>query len=1046
MLRIFGLSNNLICTLLFVTSVASVLATAKTAFEFQQTAEAAAPSQPAAMPIEPGKTTEREISGKEEHNYQIALKAGQYAGVTVEQRGIDVVVQIKDADGKVIADVDSETRTAGEERVGLVADAPPGSRIVVKPRYSKAAAGHYAIRLAEVRAAIEKDRWLFEAHKLDANGRRLNDAGKYDEAIKQAEQSLALGEKALGPDDAYVGYLLTRLGLYERTKGDYAKAEQNLQRAITINEKALGKEDPQTAWSYQTLGLVYKARNEDAKAEQYLQQAIDLTEKTLGPEHPRLAIYLMGIAHLHQTHGDFQPATKELERALAITEKTLEPDDFMVMALTHNLGDLYLDQEDYDRAEPLIMRALQLAEQKYGPDHPNVAVPLQNLGAIAREKKEYARAIEYLERAHKIQEKSLGPRHPQTASLLLNIGNVYKQQGEYSKALEYYRQALNILQDSAGPYHDYTMMSLASIANTRAAQGDNVDAVEYQKRVDQVVEKKLELNLATGSERERLAYSDWMSHRTDRTISLHAFEFPHDRTARDLAAIAILRRKARVLDAMSGSFTALREHLQPEDQKLLDQLSTTNSELAKLALRGPGKTPPAEYNSQLSALGQQREKLEAEISHKSAGYYEPSSAVTLDAIRADIPSGAVLIEFATYRTFHPEMPEERYDDPKYIAYVIPQRGEIMWKDLGTSKEIDALIGALRPALFDPTRSDVRKLSRALDEKLMQPLRPLIGSAKQLLISPDGELNLIPFEALVDEYGHYLVQRYSITYLTTGRDLLRMTVARASKSRPVVIADPAFGEPQAVQIASLDKPDLNVATAPTQRRSITSAEDLSSVYFAPLAGTAQEAQTIKSLFPNANVLTGANASKAALKRADAPAILHIATHGFFLTGTSDKFAGTNGTRAISAKVKIENPLLRSGLALAGANLSKDTADNGILTALEASSLNLWGTKLVTLSACDTGVGEVKTGEGVYGLRRAFTLAGTETLVMSLWPVSDYVTREMMTTYYTGLKNGLGRGEALRQAELSMLKRKGREHPFYWASFIQSGEWGNLQGKR
>src|SRR5262249_49196544 len=145
---------------------------------------------------------------------------------------------------------------------------------------------------------------------------------------------------------------------------------------------------------------------------------------------------------------------------------------------------------------------------------------------------------------------------------------------------------------------------------------------------------------------------------------------------------------------------------------------------------------------------------------------------------------------------------------------------------------------------------------------------------------------------------------------------------------------------------------------------------------------------------------------------------IATHGFFLTDASGKTAGGSGTRAINAKVKIENPLLRSGLALAGANLNKDSADNGILTALEASSLNLWGTKLVTLSACDTGVGEVKTGEGVYGLRRAFTLAGTETLVMSLWPVSDYVTREMMTTYYTGLKNGLGRGEALRQAELAM----------------------------
>jgi CHAT domain-containing protein len=152
------------------------------------------------------------------------------------------------------------------------------------------------------------------------------------------------------------------------------------------------------------------------------------------------------------------------------------------------------------------------------------------------------------------------------------------------------------------------------------------------------------------------------------------------------------------------------------------------------------------------------------------------------------------------------------------------------------------------------------------------------------------------------------------------------------------------------------------------------------------------------------------------------------------------------RAIGAKVTIENPLLRSGLPLSGANVTDASGDGGILTALEASTLNLWGTKLVTLSACDTGIGEVRTGEGVYGLRRAFFLAGTETLVMSLWPVSDVVTREMMTAYYRGLKNGLGRGEALRQVQLALLARKNRRHPFYWASFIQAGEWADLDGRR
>jgi CHAT domain-containing protein len=291
---------------------------------------------------------------------------------------------------------------------------------------------------------------------------------------------------------------------------------------------------------------------------------------------------------------------------------------------------------------------------------------------------------------------------------------------------------------------------------------------------------------------------------------------------------------------------------------------------------------------------------------------------------------------------------------------------------------------------------------------------------------------------VDEHGRYLVERYSISYLTTGRDLLRIAVPRPGKNGIVVIAAPYFGEPARGALAKAQT---------TKRRSVTTGNDLDSVYFAPLAGTAVEARAIQSLFPAAAVLTGQQATKASLERLDAPRLLHIATHGFYLQEPEKKVATGNGvsTRTIQAGARIENPLLRSGLALAGANLDKNTKENGILTALEATNLNLWGTKLVTLSACESGVGEVKNGEGVYGLRRAFLLAGAESMVMSLWSVSDRVTQEMMTAYYTGLKNGMGRGEALRQTQLAMLKRAERRHPFYWASFIQSGDWRSLEGR-
>lgn len=418
-----------------------------------------------------------------------------------------------------------------------------------------------------------------------------------------------------------------------------------------------------------------------------------------------------------------------------------------------------------------------------------------------------------------------------------------------------------------------------------------------------------------------------------------------------------------------------------------------------------------------------------------------------------------MIEFAVYRPISPKAYEFITDraldpnaagEPRYVVYVVRAKGAVHGKEIGTAKEIDAAIEAYRQALRDPKRKDMQRLARTVDEKVMQPVRAFTGDATQLLISPDGALNLIPFEALVDEQGKFLIERYSVGYLTSGRDLLRLQVARASKSAPMVVADPFFGEPELPQLAKDDTHKTKQTALTPRRRSVTTGADLSSVYFAPLPGTMREAQTINSLFPDSIVSTGAQATKKLLKQADAPRILHVATHGFFLNETSQvaltrAAANANKSRSINANVRTENPLLRSGLALAGANIHKGD-DDGILTALEASGLNLWGTKLVVLSACDTGLGEVKNGEGVYGLRRALVLAGSETQVMSLWAVSDYVTRELMTSYYKGLKQGLGRNAALRQTQLEMLRRPDRQHPFYWASFIQSGEWANLDGKR
>jgi CHAT domain-containing protein/lipopolysaccharide biosynthesis regulator YciM len=1041
--RLEVVALKLACALLFAAIVLGPSVAESTANSHFQAPNPAGQPLPPTAPLLPGKAIDRELRGGERHTYQISLAAGQYADVIVEAKGIDLAVQILNATSSPLDSFHTDDQLEGKVQIGLVAESAGAYQVLVESRYPVDPPAGYSIDLREIRPATQQEQILSRARTLSLQSHTERDAGHYGAALDLAQKALVLGKEALGSDDAYVGELHTGLGAMEFAEGNPEKAAAEFQRAVQIAETAQGASKQQLVSALLGLGNVYVNSNDYPKAGEALERALKITQESQGSDSPAWANCLVAISLLHQHRGEYPRALTELQRALEIERARLKPDDPAIIKAMDSLGDLYYEMHDFDHAVPVLQQTLSLAEQRLGPNHPTVAHPLQNLGIIARRREQYALALEYLWRAEKIRENAFGVEHVAVATLLVNIANVYNTQRDYPRAIETYQRALAILEKTAGPYHEWTLMTLTVLAKAYTAQGDPSHALDYLVRMNQGAETNLALNLAIGSEHERVAYADKLAWHTSVAISFNVAEAPQDPAAADLAALMILQRKGRVVDAVADSMTGLRRSLQPDDQKLLSELSDTTANLAKAALHGPGETPGKEYQEHLDALQSRKERLEVEISRRSAGYYQRPDVVTLSAVRKAIPAGSVLIEFAVYEpyNFRPTRPEEPII-PRYAVYVIPGQGDVRWKDLGEAKQIDDEIDAYRQALRDPQRGDVRQLARALDEKLMQPVRSMGMEARHLIISPDGEQNLLPFEALVDEQGHYLIQNYSISYVTTGRDLLRMQIPRTARSEPVVIANPSFGEPQLAQVADV-----------SAHRDVTTGQGMASVYFAPLAGTAQEARELKSLFPEAKLLTGSQASKRELERVESPTILHIATHGFFLENPPDEGEDkkpVNSTkrnaRGIQATLKTDNPLLRSGLALAGANLDKDENEDGILTALEASGLNLWGTKLVTLSACDTGIGEVKNGEGVYGLRRAFIIAGAETVVMSLWPISDAVTRDLMSSYYRGLREGRGRGEALRRAQLAILNRKGHEHPFYWASFIQVGEWANLDGKR
>ena len=573
-----------------------------------------------------------------------------------------------------------------------------------------------------------------------------------------------------------------------------------------------------------------------------------------------------------------------------------------------------------------------------------------------------------------------------------------------------------------GNEHPDVASSLNNLAVLYSRQGNITNALDFLIQGIAIEENNLNYNLTAGSEKQKLDYIKTISGTTDWAISLHLNLASNNSKATRLALTAILQRKGRILDVLTNNLQILRQRVNDaQSQQLIDQLSNIYSQLAIFVYNPPPKLSPDEYRQQIDNLEVKLKQKENELSRRSAEFRLQSQPVTVAAIQKQIPADAALVEIVKYQPYNSkETQNKRFGEPRYAAYVLNASGEIQGIDLGAADKIESTLNSFRQDVGDsntPIDIQLKKSARDLDKIVMQPIRKLLGNTRKILISPDGALNLIPFEALVDENNKYLLEKYAFTYLTSGRDLLRLQTAFPSQQPPVVMADPYFE--RTAEVATIQKPPGT--------RSI----NLSQYQFSPLQGTVAEAKEISAML-GIKALTGTQASKGNLQLLKSPKILHIATHGFF-----------ESPKPEDANTFANNPLLLSGLVLAGfKNPQLGKTENGILTALEKTSLNLLGTKLVVLSACNTGIGKDTTGEGIYGLRRALVIAGSESQVISLWKVDDDATKDLMVDYYKGVLANQGRSEALRQTQLKMLRGelgKDYQHPYYWAAFIPSGDW-------
>jgi CHAT domain-containing protein len=731
----------------------------------------------------------------------------------------------------------------------------------------------------------------------------------------------------------------------------------------------------------------------------------------------------------------------------------------------HRIGPLYEQRSRLREAEMILQESLRVYEAMYGKQHTKYAQVLLNLASVHRRQKQFALAEQELGEVRPI----LGDEqhfHRARAALLAD-------QGQFAEARVEYLETLRLLERSHGERAIHNIYLFQSLVFVEQAL-KHPDALAHAKRLLDLWQYHVRLLPGFASEKRMLAFLEDDSS-IDHLISM-ALAQPASVPHQEAALTWVLRRKGLILETLCH----MREDwlLVDHDPGLSDKaerLRSLREQWANLSVRGPGVGDPADHDRQLKELRREVDRLQAEL-HRSLAQKRPERFRTANeadvaSLRRRLPPGAALVEFVRYTPFNYDYRAAAGQRPwlpaRYAAFVVTAHAHqsVRLIDVGAASALEEKVSALRQAIdgFPAARRSggsemaleaaYHRHAQALYNQLLAPLRPAIDSASTLFLVPDGCLHAVPFAALVDDRDRYLIESYRLAYLSSGRDLFR-PAATAQGRGTVIVADPELKLSVARRLELLP-PTLTQQDPATALAVRGPAGRDSRGGYDPLPHARKEREDIEtalksSIWGPTEAFVGEDALEERLKAVRSPRLLHLATHGFFHEkpepGNPVAAAGASGEARLRAA---DNPLLRSGLVLAGAGARRDKVPEGVrledgwLTAEEVALLDLRGTDLVVLSACESGRGDVRSGEGVYGLRRAFFYAGARTLVATLFKVPDEETRPQMKAFYQKLAAGQGKLEALHQAQLEALRgrraqNQGVSHPFYWASFLLIGE--------
>lgn len=901
--------------------------------------------------------------------------------------------------------------------------------------------------------------------QLEALSERVTELfrlGQYVQAKELAILACELEKRYHGEKHPYFAISLNNLAQAYKALGNYIDAESLMKAAIDILYTAYGESHPDYATSINNLGMLYLSIGNYNAAKPLLERALGIRERILGADDPKYAESLNNLAVLYMRICDYPTAKALFQKTNHILKETVGEIDSAFIKNLNNQACVDRYMGDFISAARLYEQSLDVLRKIKWESSLLFAKISSNLALVYIVMDNYIEAERLLINSIDIHRRLLGEKHPDFAVRLNNLGELYYSMGDKDTAEPLFRQAIEIWLNSPKDNPGNLGKCLLNLVMVCASTNREADALNFLKQIISIQDQLIGQVFSIGSEKQRIIYLKHTYFILDILLSL-IIKYPFIRTMDAIQSTfnLILRWKCISVEAFATQRDLVLGGKYPELKEPLNQLTMLRRQIAAKMLLGPDPDGIEEYKVSLTQWNLRKEQLESDLAIKipEMNLEQKLKKVDCKAIAESLPGGTVLIEFIKSNmldfnttSFH----ENPWSSPHYLAFTlsINDADNISVIDLGDAEQIDILIASYIATLTGEDETiDSAQANRSLDhlrvelsKALVYPFSKKINDYKNIIIAADGNLLLLPFETLQMENDKLLIDNFIISYISVGRDILRFSKKIDDcLTNSVVIADPDFDLCCALKPGSSKVNDIfgnNTYCSGTK-----------GIYFDRLDGTREEGKRIAEMLGVLPWL-GHDALKSRIKSIHSPFVFHIATHGILLEDQrlapkielqcigSQEGSLDGDLLSLMPDLYMENPLLRSGLALAGINtwLSEGNipfeVEDGFLTAEDITGLDLLNTKLVTLSACETGLGKIYKGEGMFGLRRAFILAGAKTLIVSLWAVDDDKTQELMIDFYQRVLAGQNCVGALRDAKLSI--KNNNPHPYYWGAFICLGD--------